>query len=76
MKSLLLLVLVVLASTPVQAAKPCEELKAEIAARLEAAGVKNYVLEIVGNDKVGNAKVVGSCAGGSRKITYAKKPLG
>ena len=32
---------------PAYAQKPCEELKAEIAAKLEAKGVKNYQLEIV-----------------------------
>ncbi|MDC8769963.1 DUF1161 domain-containing protein [Roseateles albus] len=56
-----------------QAAKPCEELKSEIAAKLDAKGVKVYTLEIVANDKVGEAKVVGSCDGGSNKITYERK---
>ncbi|MCV2358609.1 DUF1161 domain-containing protein [Paucibacter sp. TC2R-5] len=56
-----------------QAAKPCEELKSEIAAKLDAKGVKAYTLEIVANDKVGEAKVVGSCDGGSNKITYERK---
>lgn len=56
------------------AAKPCEELKAEIAAKLDEKGVKGYTLEIVANDKVGaEAKVVGSCDGGSSKITYERK---
>jgi Protein of unknown function (DUF1161) len=70
-----LFVLALAAMTPahVFAAKPCEELKTEIAAKLETAGVKNYVLDIVDTDKVGDAKVVGSCEGGSKKITYAKK---
>ncbi len=58
---------------PALAAKPCEELKAEIAAMLDKAGVKSYVLEIVPNDKVGDAKVVGRCDGGTRKITYTRK---
>jgi len=73
MKFTLLLILAALTSAPVFAAKPCEELKTEIAAKLDAAGVKNYVLEIVETDKVGDAKVVGSCEGGSKKVTYAKK---
>ncbi len=56
------------------AAKPCEELKTEIAAKLEEKGVKSYTLEIVANDKVGaEAKVVGSCDGGNSKITYERK---
>lgn len=56
------------------ARKPCEELKAEIAAVLDKNGVKAYVLEIVPNDKVpADAKVVGSCDGGTKKITYVRK---
>jgi hypothetical protein len=53
--------------------KPCEELKSEIAAKIEANGVKNYTLEIVENDKVGDGKVVGSCEGGTKKIVYTRK---
>lgn len=55
------------------AAKSCEELKTEIAAKIDAKGVKGYTLEIVAKDKAGDAKVVASCDGGSKKITYAKK---
>jgi hypothetical protein len=62
-----------LAANAAHAVKPCEELKAEVAARLDAKGVKNYSLEIVENDKVGDAKVVGSCEGGSKKLTYTRK---
>jgi len=52
--------------------KPCEELKSEIAAKLDAKGVKNYELAIVANDAVGEQKVVGSCDGGTKKITYKR----
>ena len=52
--------------------KDCEELKTEIAAKLDAKGVKNYSLEIVAADAVGNATVVGSCAGGAMRITYTR----
>ncbi len=56
------------------AAKPCEELKSEIAAKLDEKCVKSYTLEILANDKVASeAKVVGSCDGGSNKITYERK---
>jgi hypothetical protein len=54
------------------AAKPCEELKSEIAAKLDAKGVKDYSLEIVANDQAGDKKVVGSCDGGEKKIVYSK----
>ena len=73
MKSAALLLAAALACTSALAAKPCEELKSEIATKLDAAGVKNYTLEVVETDKVGEAKVVGSCEGGTKKITYAKK---
>jgi Protein of unknown function (DUF1161) len=53
--------------------KPCEELKTEIAAKIDANKVTNYTLDIVENDKVGDAKVVGSCEGGTKKITYTRK---
>jgi hypothetical protein len=53
--------------------KPCEELKAEIAKKLDDKGVKNYELTIVENDKAGGAKIVGSCDGGTKKITYVRK---
>ena len=54
------------------AAKSCEELALEIAAKLKAAGIKDYSLEIVPNELAVGEKVVGSCDGGTRKITYAR----
>jgi len=62
-----------LAAGPALAAKPCDELKAEIAAKLDAKGVAGYSLEIVDADKAGNGKVVGSCDGGAKKIVYSRK---
>lgn len=53
-------------------AKPCEELKTEIAAKIDAKGVKNYTLEIVASDQAGDKKVVGSCDGGTKKIVYVR----
>ena len=53
--------------------KSCEELKTEIAAKLDGSGVKNYTLNIVGAADVKDAKVVGSCDGGAKRITYEKK---
>ena len=55
------------------APKPCDELKAEIAAKLDEKGVKGYEIAAVENDKVGDAKVIGSCDGGSKKLTYVRK---
>jgi hypothetical protein len=55
------------------APKPCDELKAEIAAKLDEKGVKGYEIAAVENDKVGDAKVIGSCDGGTKKLTYVRK---
>jgi hypothetical protein len=73
MKHLSLLFVLALAAPATWAQiKPCEELKTEIAAKIDANGVKNYTLEIVANDQVGDRKVVGSCDGGSKKIVYTR----
>jgi hypothetical protein len=64
---------VLLATMPAFAAKPCEELKTEIAAKLDAKNVTGYTLEVVATADVGERKVVGSCEGGSKKIVYEKK---
>jgi hypothetical protein len=55
-------------------AKPCEELKSEIAQKLDAKGVKSYTLDIVDKDKDTDGKVVGTCEAGSKKIVYRKGP--
>ena len=61
-----------LAIAPAFALKPCEELKSEIAAKLEAKGVKNYQLDIVAAADVKEQTVIGSCQAGTKKITYKK----
>jgi hypothetical protein len=55
------------------AVKSCDELKSEIAAKLEAKGVKDYTLAVVASEIAGDKKVVGSCDGGIRKIVYTRK---
>jgi hypothetical protein len=54
------------------ARKPCEELKAEIAKKIEANNVKSYTLEIVPKDQEAEGKVVGACDGGTNKIMYRR----
>lgn len=46
---------------------------AHAAAKLDAKGVKGYEINAVDNDKVGDAKVIGSCDGGAKKLTYVRK---
>jgi hypothetical protein len=52
--------------------KPCEELKAEIEAKLKEKGVEGYTLEIVPADQVKDQKIIGSCEGGTKKISYTR----
>ena len=61
-----------LVALPAWAQKSCEELKSEIAAKMEAKGVKNAKLNVVANADVKDQKVVGSCDGGTKKITYQR----
>lgn len=62
-----------LAGAAVAAPKPCEELRAEIEVKIQAAGVASYTLEIVPNEEAQDPNmVVGSCDGGSKKIIYQR----
>lgn len=74
MKSFAVPAVLLVASVAVsaQAVKPCEELKAEIAKKMEANGVKSYTLEIAAKDKTTDGKVVGTCDGGKSKVVYSK----
>lgn len=65
-------VLFVPACSYAQGPKPCEELKSEIAQKLDAKNVKSYSLEIVEKDKDADGKVVGTCEGGTKKIVYRR----
>lgn len=71
----LALPLLVLSSIPLFGQKKaCEELKMEIATQLDAKGVKNYTLTIVDvKDVKDTDKVVGSCDGGTKRITYTRE---
>ncbi len=57
-----------------QAATSCDDLKAEIAKKIEANGVKSYTLDVVDKDKEvpAEGKVVGTCEGGAKKIVYTR----
>jgi Protein of unknown function (DUF1161) len=56
-----------------QGAKACEDLKTEIAAKLDAKGVKGYTLEVVAKDQDAEGKAVGTCEGGTKKIMYRRE---
>jgi hypothetical protein len=72
MKHLMAVLSLCLVVAPAFAQKACEELKSEIAAKMEAKGVKSPQLDIVASDEVKEQKVVGSCEGGKKKIVYKK----
>jgi hypothetical protein len=72
MKSYVLLIAAI-ASTSAFAAKPCDELKSEIAAKLAARHIAEYTLDVVPADQNGDGKVIGTCEGGTKKIVYTKK---
>ena len=72
MKKLMVAVILLLMATPAFAKKACEELKAEIDAKIQAKGVKTYTLEIVPTEQVKDGTVVGSGDGGTKKIIYTR----
>ena len=73
MKHWIILSLASAVTVPAWAAKPCEELKAELDAKIESHGAKHFTLEIVAPDQTGDKRVVGSCEGGTKKIVYSRK---
>jgi hypothetical protein len=69
----LILMACALTTSAFAAPKPCEELKAEIEAKIQAQNVSSYTLEIVSNEEVHDQNmVVGSCENGTKKIIYQK----
>ncbi len=52
--------------------KPCEELKAEIDAKIKKNGVAKFTLDIVDANAQADGKVVGTCDGGAKKIVYKR----
>lgn len=54
------------------AVKPCQDLKAEIAKKLDAKGVTGYTLTIVDKGKESEGKIVGTCDGGTKSIVYQR----
>jgi hypothetical protein len=62
-----------LTTSALAAPKSCEELKAEIEAKIQANKVSSYTLEIVENEDVHDQNmVVGTCENGTKKIIYQK----
>lgn len=72
MKKTVLVAILALATSPAFAAKSCDELKAEIAAKIEKKGVKAYTLEAVKKGEEGDRRVVGTCEGGRKVLAYKR----
>lgn len=71
-QTLLIAGVLALAATPAVAGKSCDELKAEIAAKIEKKGVKAYTLDAVKKGDEGDRRVVGTCDGGAKVIVYKR----
>lgn len=52
--------------------KPCEELKAEIEAKIKKNGIEKFTLDVVEMDAQAEGKVVGTCDGNTKKIVYKR----
>ena len=52
--------------------KPCDELKAEIDAKIKKNGVDKFTLDVVDTEAQADGKVVGTCDGGAKKIVYKR----
>ncbi|MCK3836813.1 DUF1161 domain-containing protein [Pseudomonas sp. 910_23] len=72
MKKFLLAVGLLSIAGTAMAAKNCEELKSEIAAKIDAKGVPHYSLEIVDKGAAADGDVVGTCGGDTKEIVYKR----
>lgn len=73
MKKFLLAVgLLSIAGTALAAGKPCDELKSELAVKLDAKGVQHYSLDVVDKGAAADGQVIGSCEGGTKEIVYKR----
>ena len=52
----------------------CDELKSEIARKIESAGVSQYSLVVTPSEASAPGKQVGTCENGTKKITYSQVP--
>lgn len=71
-KVLLAIGLLSIAGTAMAAGKSCDDVKADIDAKIKAKGVSSYTLEAVEKGSSADGKVVGTCEGGSMEIVYKR----
>jgi len=73
MKKFLLAVgLLSIAGTTMAAGKSCDDVKADIDAKIKANGATSYSLEAVDKGTAADGKVVGTCEGGSKELVYKR----
>jgi hypothetical protein len=73
MKKFLLAVgLLSIAGTTMAAGKSCDDVKAEIDAKIKANGATSYTLEAVDKGTAADGKVVGTCEGGTKELVYKR----
>ena len=64
-----------LLASPAFAGTPCDEVKAQIEAKIKAKGVPKYTLDVVAAADLkpdDDRKVVGVCEGGAKRIVYKR----
>lgn len=66
------LLLITAAGSAQAKTKDCDELRAQIDAKLQSRGVQGYSLDIVEAGDTGSARVVGTCDQGTHRIVYAR----
>src|SRR5262245_41828187 len=75
-RRLLWVTTLIVAAIPAAAlARDCNEVKAEIDAKIKAKGVVNYALEIMNDPDVKEGQIVGNCHLGAKKVVYFKGPV-
>jgi Protein of unknown function (DUF1161) len=73
MRKTALILLATLCTSPAFAQpKDCDELKAEIDAKITANGTASFTTTIVDKDAAEDGKVVGTCDAGTKKIVYKR----
>jgi hypothetical protein len=71
-KLLVGLMLASIAASAHASRKDCDELRAQIEAKLHKRGVQGFSLDIVEAGDTGSARVVGNCDHGKYRIVYAR----
>jgi hypothetical protein len=61
-----------IAGTTMAAGRSCDDVKADIDAKIKARGVASYTLDAVDKGSAADGKVVGTCEGGTKELVYKR----